>query len=207
MADLPLHGSTSGNSFRNPILIPDFDQPVAANGVVGLMSPSQLVASNPRVAATESFVVGGTIATGDTISLEIANGVLPNGSVTVSYTTVAGDTLTSIAAELVNAVNTNATLQAYGIIAENGGEAAPDEVILAHPGTVGNFTTFTASSTGSETFTPATGALTGGSGPIIAVNNFNFSYNGSTMSFFYGHVYNLAYSLIQLMVEQGMPIA
>ncbi|CAN5677704.1 hypothetical protein BH10CYA1_BH10CYA1_65080 [soil metagenome] len=59
-----------------------------------------------------SLTVGGTVTVGDTLSLTISDVRLQSGSETVSYTTKSGDTTTTIATGLSNAIAQNAALAA-----------------------------------------------------------------------------------------------
>jgi hypothetical protein len=63
--------------------------------------------------------VAGTVTTNDVVTLTFTNANLPGGSASVSHTSVGGDTVTTIAAALVAAINASAALQAVGIAATN----------------------------------------------------------------------------------------
>lgn len=82
-----------------------------ALGTVGNPSQVSRQLGNPNT----SLVLTGTKTTGDALSLTFYNSGLPGGQQTVSYTTLAGDTLDSIATALSAAVNGNANLQAVSI--------------------------------------------------------------------------------------------
>lgn len=60
---------------------------------------------------TENATIGGTVTTGNVLSLNIYDIGLPGGVQTVSYTVVGGDTLATIATALKNGVNNNANLK------------------------------------------------------------------------------------------------
>jgi len=63
--------------------------------------------------------IGGTKTTNDVLTLRIKDPGLPSGQVDVSYTVLSGDTLSSIATAMKNAVNANSNLQSLGITATN----------------------------------------------------------------------------------------
>ncbi|MBX9667791.1 MAG: RHS repeat-associated core domain-containing protein [Candidatus Obscuribacterales bacterium] len=62
-----------------------------------------------------TLTIGGSATAGNTISLSAYNPVLASGPSTASYTVQGGDTTTSIATGLKNAINANTTMQALGI--------------------------------------------------------------------------------------------
>lgn len=211
MTTIPPAGTPGIFDPRNPTLLPNFNRPVASgNGTLGYQSPASFLAANPRADATASATIGGTVTTGDTITLKVTLATLSGGSNSVAYTAVAGDTVETIAEALANLVTGNGVFQDANIFAETGGEAAPAEVVVHANGPVGNFAvlSYTLSSGATETVTlsPSGGALSGGSGPIFAANNFDWGQNGSVNSFFAGQPYELGYDVITAMVAQGMPI-
>src|SRR5260370_110646 len=91
---------------RNPTLIPNFYKPTTGAGIGGgLPSPADVPAAHPRVSASATATLGGTVTTGDIITLVARNGTFPSGLLSHSYTTVGGDTLSTIADALSNAFN------------------------------------------------------------------------------------------------------
>ncbi len=207
MATIPLGGTPGVYDPRNPTLIPNFDPTVmSAQGTLDHVSPAAFAAEFPRVAATATATIGGTATSTNTVTLTVTAATISSGSLSVTYTVGASDTLDSIAEGLASLVNANANAQAVGLYAT----AALAVVTLNWPGPVGNsaVVSYTLSGGATETVTlsPAGGGLTGGSGPIIPINNFNFTYNAATMSFFYGIPRVLGSDLVALMVSQGMPI-
>ncbi len=62
-----------------------------------------------------TLTIGGTATAGNTISLSAYNPVLASGPSIATYTVQGGDTTTSIATGLKNAINANTTMQALGI--------------------------------------------------------------------------------------------
>jgi hypothetical protein len=214
---LPVAGAANIGSYdsRQPLLTPNWDTPMAianAQGStsVGLMSPLEFLQNNPRDVGTLSATVGGTAATGDVLTLTFACGLLPNGEEVVEYTLVADDTIATAALGLINAINEDQNLNTLGVFATSGGEAAPDEVVINWPGPVSNFVTVTETVTGELTLTLTDeGEFTGGSGPILAFNNFTFicgSSGGDIRYFQAGQPYSVGFSVIRAMVAQGMPI-
>src|ERR1700678_2015943 len=206
---VPLQGNPKFAKGQNPTLLPNFDQPVVgANGEVGLQSPAVFLANNPRVAATGSLTVTGSLTAGDTLTVSVALGTFPGASASASYVTVAGDPPTTMAEGIANAINNTSALVAAGFSAGLGGEGEAAEVVVSGPGTVGNLGTLSATVSGTtETITVAnSGAFAGGSGPVIATNNFSFGYNGQLQDYQYGKPYLLGFDLITQMVNQGMPI-
>lgn len=76
---------------------------------------SLLVVDN--LADTQLLAVGGSKTTGDVIDLVFTNSRISGSPVTVPYTVLSGDTLTTIALALKNAINANSALAAAGITA------------------------------------------------------------------------------------------
>lgn len=163
-------------------------------------------------------------AAGDILTLTFTGAAIPGSPVSVNYTALLGDTTTSAAAGLAAAVNANAVLSAAGFSATS----STSNVVVSQPVTSGQVR-YTGSSTGSTTFsppttptdtlafltlgtetvvfTPSNGVMSGGTGPVIAVNNFNFAPSGGGLqSYFYGKPYSLGYDVISQMVTQSMPI-
>lgn len=203
MASVPLQSGY-------PTLIPNFDQPtVTAPGQISMLTAAQLAATAPRVAATAALTLSGTVTTGNTIILTLTCGTLPGGSLSLTYTIQASDTLVSIAQELATLVNSNATAQAAQVFATNGTTPATDtEVIVNWIGPVGNLAVLSVGGTGASlaTLTPSSGALSGGSGMVIPTSNFNATLNGATFTFWYGKPVSVDYVLLSALVSQGMPI-
>jgi len=140
----------------------------------------QLYASNQGVEPGNSITItiGGTVATGDVLTINFVSPIV--GTVPVTYTTVAGDTATTIAAAFAAAINAlatnpNAAFQGLGVSASSSAGVitidwpsiatkaqAPNDmpagfnVSVTEP-VFANFLSFTTSTTGSETFTLANG--------------------------------------------------
>lgn len=189
------------NDGRNPLLLPNLDRPFAVNGSVGLVNPSKLAALlGSGTPASGSVTVAGVVASGDVITLTVANGVL-NPSVSVSYTATSTDTVDTIAEALAKEINASDTLVTHGFWAD----AESGVVQVYQRGPVGNFTTLSASTTGAETFTEV--QPSGGNGPIVPLSNFYWAHNGNVHDYFYGQPYSVTYNNLDQMVAQGMPIA
>lgn len=179
------------------------------------------VNSNPLTA-----VIGGTVAAGggDVLELIFTGGGIAGSPVTVSYTTVAADTTPTIAAALAGLVNSTAALQSAGIAAT----VSSSTISFVLAPTVGQLRITESVVTGSETITitatPTTtstlatsdtetitfsnsGKLSGGTGPILVSNNFEFALgNSQVQAFWAGQPYVLGYDVVTAMVQQGMPI-
>jgi hypothetical protein len=61
--------------------------------------------------------IGGTKTTKDILTIRVKDSGLAGGQLDVSYTVLAGGTLTTIATGIKNAINANSTLQALGVTA------------------------------------------------------------------------------------------
>ncbi len=122
--------------------------------VVGLTS-SIASKGSETVTATENgdFTVSGTVTSGDKVAMTISNTKLPAGQETVSYTVAGGDTATSIATGLKNAVNADTALQSISLTAISSG---PTITVLA-------YTNYTTSLSGGATETLTVGTQNRGS--------------------------------------------
>jgi len=70
---------------------------------------------NDNTADTQTLLIGGTKTTDDVMNLVFTNSAITGSPVTVTYTVLVGDTLTTIALALKNAINANTALSAAGI--------------------------------------------------------------------------------------------
>lgn len=160
--------------------------------VVGSMSTLSisLLGTNQISEPLNQFTatVGGTVAAGDVVTLTAANANLPGGGAKVEYTTVAGDTTSTIAAALAALVNASTELVGAGISAEAAGSAITLSYPSVWPGPAatnsasygqryGNWTTFAGSSTGAETVTvagvTAPGSTIGSAITALGLTTFN----------------------------------
>ncbi len=80
-------------------------------------SATELIALSVNQNQNQLATISGAKTTGDTITLTIYDTGLPAGKQAVTYTTLAADTLTTIAAGVAAAVNANTNLQNNGITA------------------------------------------------------------------------------------------
>jgi len=212
--NIPVQGIPGLFPDRDPTLLPNFYIPTVGDKTVGLSSPSAFLTANPRVDATATGTIGGSVTTSDIITLTVTNGLLGGpiygsvGAVSVAYTVQAGDSLAMIAENLTDLINDNALMQSLGFRADVDG--AVGAVITFHQGgPAGNLTTVTRTLSGGATETVTfsnAGVLSGGTGPIIPVGNFVWSRNGVTSAFWYGSPRTIGYDQVIAMVAQGQPI-
>ncbi len=104
---------------------------------------SEVVTLSTSVDGSTAATITGTVTTGDTASLTVKNANLASGQKTIQYVVVGGDTTTSIATGLKNAINSDTSLQAIGVQATSSAN-----VLSILP-----FTYTTGSSSGTETVT------------------------------------------------------
>lgn len=107
-------------------------------------APSESVADN---LTAKTVTIGGSATAGDQVAVTISNALLPNGSVTVSYTVKSSDGVNDIANGLASAINGNALLKAQHISATNANGTA----VLAIASTAAG-TTFSSAASGSIAF-------------------------------------------------------
>jgi phage tail sheath gpL-like len=204
---MPFPFQLPGNNGRNPTLLPNFYRPFSRFGQLELIPSASLeadVASQVGAAtpASGSVALAGAVASGDVLSLSVANGVLGKAPVVVTYTLTSSDTIDTAAANLAAAFNATPSLLQYGFWANSTGDGT---ITVYQRGPVGNFTTLAFSSTGSETATVT--QPTGGKGMIVPLTNFTFSNNGDYQDFWYGLPYEVNYHQLDAMVTQGMSIS
>jgi len=182
-----------------PTLLPQFDIPTLLNGTVTLTPPAELVVLEPRDNATATATIGGTVTAGTTVSLVLTQNQLPNGAVTYTYDVLSEDTLASIAEGLASLVAADPVAQSFGIY------ATTDEAVLTvnWPGPAGNFAVLTGSASADETVTTS-GALLGGTGPIIPTQNFEIQWAGSTLVFWQGMPQRVSHQILSTMIAQGL---
>lgn len=159
---IPPQGTPGVFDARNPTLLPNFDSPVASGGTLDQQSPAAFLAANPRVDATATATLGGSVTTGDELTIEMLNPVfaaqgLSPAKISASYQTVGGDTLASVAEALATAFNDLAAAQAVDVRAD----AAAAVITFRHAGPVGNFSTLFAPTEIPATLTVAGTAHTG----------------------------------------------
>lgn len=210
MADIPVQGTPGVWDYRNPTLVPNLDYSTAGTqDTLTATSPAAFLALYPRANASETATIGGSATSGDTIELTFTAGTLPGGSFSVTYTVQSTDTLDTIAEGLADLVNATAAAIQVGLTAELGGTGESAEIVFNWNGPVGNYCLITDTLSGgaTETVTYGNGGqLAGGSGPVIAFNNFTWHTDGGTSNFWAGKPVNIGYDQITKMVAQGMPI-
>lgn len=167
-------------------------------------SGTETVVFQGNVDESTNATIGGTVTTGDVTSITIDNAALPGGEKTISYTSVAGNTTTTIATALKNAINADTNLQAIGLTADSSGAVI----------TLQTYTNYTASVSGSatETVTLANGnrgtilATIGGkptTGDVVSINVRNASLSGGVKTISYTVVANDT----PLSIAQGLTAA
>jgi hypothetical protein len=203
---MSINFSNPGPNAQNPLLTPNFSQYASAGLVSIAQSPADVLAANPRVAATNAVTIGGSVTTGNTVTLTVTNPVL-GGSHSVSYTTVAEDTVALIASHLANSLtklflNTVYQGQVFGT-------AVGAVVTVNQLGPVGNHTVVTGSvsAEATETITPAaSGVMSGGSGPVVPFLNFNSSQGATTLVLKAGNPVQLNTPTVADLVSSGSPV-
>lgn len=105
-----------------------------------------------QVNGTQTATIGGTVTAGDTVTITIIDSGLSGGQKAINYTVQGGDTLTSIATALKNAINADANLQAINV------SATSNAAVVSITSQSVNATSFTGSTSGgaTETVTVAT---------------------------------------------------
>lgn len=204
-------GKSATQTF-DPFLLPRWYGAVAQGNQIGYQSPEAYLAANPRNDATDSVTIGGTVTTGDTVELTLTNALFPGGAVSVTYTVLAADTVTTIAAALAALIANNQICRAFGISASVGG--TNDAVItVAHNGPVGNFTVGTSTLSGGATETATwanSGAFSGGSGPVVPLATFSafpeVAGATRTMQFIYGRPVTIDRSVLSTLNAAGLPL-
>lgn len=198
-----------------PTLIPNFfGSVVNLDGTMSAKSPADMVAANPRTLATATLTIGGTITAADTVTMTLTQSQLPSGSESVTHTVITAETVQDVAESLSSQLNQalRAAGVASAIYATTGYDTVAHEAIVTvnWEGPLGNTAVLTATKSGGAsenvTVAPSGGELTGGGGVAFAAANFNYSYNGVLMSFYYGKAYQLDTELLAQMAADDEPI-
>jgi hypothetical protein len=153
-------GTSPVTMARNLAANPDVIAVDIANGIFIFNSTA---VTNATITAT---VGGSTLTSGDTVNLVFNNPGVNGLPVTVTYTLGAGETTTTIATGLKNAINNNTTLSASSITATS----STNNIPISQPGSIGNQTLITefVTGVGNETITfngaGLTGQMSGGAG-------------------------------------------
>lgn len=119
-------------------------------------------------ATPATATITGTLTVGDSLQLIATSTAITGSPVTVSYLTKAADTLTTMAAGLVLAVNSNAALQAVGVFASN----VAGVITLFWPLTLSPTIVWTRSVVGSSTEVITIGTTTAGQGGLTITSLF-----------------------------------
>jgi RHS repeat-associated protein len=156
------------NSLQQPLTVTDADSNVTTMTYTG----------------TSSATIGGTVTAGNVLTITVHDPALSGGLKAVNYTVVAGNTLTTIATGLKNAINADASLQAIGV------SATSSAAVITMKSTSVNVTTYTQSVSVGSTETIALGSNTFGyltqiDGPLAGNKDITtFLYDG------YGRLYS-----------------
>jgi RHS repeat-associated protein len=119
--------------------------------------PTETVTYSANFNGNTTATIGGTVTAGDVTSLTVYSAGLAGGSKTVSYTAAGGNTLTSIATGLRNAINADTNLAAIGVTATSSAAV----VTIATAGT-----TYTTSTSGGATVTLTQGTNANGNSTV-----------------------------------------
>jgi RHS repeat-associated protein len=119
--------------------------------------PTETVTYSANFNGNTKATIGGTVTAGDVTSLTVYSAGLTGGSKTVSYTAAGGNTLTSIATGLRNAINADTNLAAIGVTATSSAAV----VTIATAGT-----TYTTSTSGGATVTLTQGTNANGNSTV-----------------------------------------
>lgn len=116
--------------------------------------------------ASLTATIGGSVTTGDIISLTASNSAIPALPATASYAVLGTDTTTTIAAAIASAVNASNSMGAAGITASSSGAV----ITLSQPGAMSNATSWSKTVSGAQTETITysnAGAMSGGAGAYV----------------------------------------
>lgn len=158
------------------------NSPVIINGSISRKDEAGMAALMPRVNGTGSVTLSGTVATSDIVSIRFASAIFPS-TISIPVTCSVGETLTSLATKLCAAIMANATLRAAGLTCSVD-PTVVGKINFVWPGPLGTFVTISGiASPGAEGF--AYVQISGGSGPVIPIEDFQFMNNGSVVRLFY----------------------
>jgi hypothetical protein len=199
---------TPDASAQNPLLVPDFYTPVSTGGAMARLSPNQMLGSAPykRTAATATVTLGGTWANGDTATITFTNGVFASygNPRTITVTAPSGATPSSVADQLVAAIEADPVLASFGVQASN----VAGVITLSQLGPVGNFTNIGVSKvSASGTITDSASVLSGGAGAAWPFSNISYTFNGQTFWFKSRTPVVIPTPVLTAMVRDGQPVA
>ena len=151
---------------------------------------TELAAIAKSVSNYATATITGSVAIGDVLKITVTDSALTTNPTTVSYTTISGDTTTSIATKLATAINANSVLSAAGITATSSTN------VLTLLSLTGNATFYNQSvTTGAESiflpnlaFASITGNVASGGGDVlnIFVHDAGLSTNPTQISYHHG---------------------
>lgn len=157
--DLGLISGAPHNLNNTPSEVPKFQVNVAKIGVaLEAAVCAQVTGIAPGISATTTLdkanrtavvTVGGTVTAGNVGTITVNDAALAGGTKANSYTVAGGDTLTTIATGLANAINGDTSLSAIGVTAL----AVGTTVLMSS--TSANQTSYTVSATGTLTLAVA----------------------------------------------------
>jgi hypothetical protein len=154
--------------------------------------------------ANDLVTVGGSVTADDVLTLRFTNSSFSGGHEDVAYTVLMADTTTTIATALAAGINADSVLEAAGISATSA--AAVINVVQSGP----EYAALSNVSAGepSETLTisDVTGALGGGSGPVIPFLNFDSTQNQMQLRFRQGQPVILSLEKVALLCQTGSPL-
>ena len=158
---LPVQTNPTPNAGRNPTLVPNFNRVQASgSGTVDQYSPGAWLATDPRADAQATAVIGGSVTTGDELTIELTNPVLPGGLASHTVTAAGGDTVGTLADAIARGFNGDANCQAVGIRCDVGGTSGA-VITFHHNGPLGNFSVLSSPQEQPSTITVGGTALTG----------------------------------------------
>ncbi len=204
MLDFSLQKRAPGHEYNLlPTLLPNFSPNVVSRGLHHISPEDYPEVTSPRVASTGSFAVSGVPAAG-TATVTITNGVLGTVPVSVAVAITATDTLTQAIIAIINAINATEALNQFYFQAYPTADGSG--IGIAQPSGVGNYSTIALDPGTTAIAVTATTQMSGGSGAIIPLNNFNFNHNNANIPFWYGIPRDVGSSLLASLVSNNVPI-
>ncbi len=156
-----LIGSWTYNSNHRPLTYTDASGQVTnyaynSSGQLITVTDANSNVTTMTYTGTSSATIGGTVTAGNVLTITVHDAGLTGGQKAINYTVVAGNTLTTIATGLKNAINADTSLQAIGVTATS------SAAVITLLSTSVNITTYTQSTSGGATETIALGPNTFG---------------------------------------------
>lgn len=147
------------------------------DGNVGFISDVDNETLNPRTIATATVTLGGSATTGDTAFIEISAGIFKGNAQQASTLVVAGDTLATIAARLVDAINSNPAFQKAGITAELNVVSSNQVISVYWPGPVSQLAVIQGYANKNSKTITYSGSVTVGDTCYVTIANANSARN------------------------------